>query len=200
VAFVRGSRTTTIATLLLAGALAGCGGGTGTGGNAAIELTKRLPTGAAAYTAVDLAAYKDAQGLPEDADPMSTAGLATVGQPPFDVFYPPVRGKTATVTANADIEEVSFHSPRLKALDAIDPGSVTAAATSQESDRNGEDSVAVFATSADTGEIGSQLGDLGYMDVRGVLEAPGRCRLASDPSGRAGRRPSGCAARPTRGR
>jgi hypothetical protein len=158
----------------MAGALAGCGGSGGGADNAAIELTKRLPPGAAAYEAIDLAAYKDAQGLPEDADPMSTAGLATAGQPPFNVFYPVIKAKTGVMQRSEDISKDSFSSPPLTALDAIDPGSVTAAATSQESDRDREESVAVFATSADTGEIGSRLGDLGYKDVRGVLEAPGR--------------------------
>jgi hypothetical protein len=53
---------------------------------------------------------------------------------------------------------------------AIDPGAITVAAKRQtRGSGKGYANLAAFATAADTGEVGSALGDLGYRDVDGIL-------------------------------
>lgn len=136
---------------IVIGALSLCLGVAGCGGgggtSSAVELTKRLPAGAPSYRVVDLTTLRADLGLPEDADPLA-GDLALITTPVL-----------GTVPGVAGTEVAA----------ALDLGLATAAATAA-------DSVTVLATQADTGDIGSSLGDLGFEDRGGILERPGAAR------------------------
>jgi hypothetical protein len=147
---VRGLGSVIAATAVLA-VLAGCGAGGG-GGNDAVELTKRLPRDAASYTATDLAAVRSDLDLPED-DPGRQGVLN-----PF-IYGPSLSG---------------FYGAGQKAYEAIDFGAVSGSASaSVQGDSEQPIDVTLLATSQDTGEIGSELGDGGFTDEGGILVAPG---------------------------
>lgn len=169
-ASVRTRRTITTAAALLAGTLAGCGGDGGS--NDAVELTKRLPTHAIGYTALDLAALKSDLGLPDDADPLSAPRLRGTAYSALAGLMPPLRRRIEVVRPGEDISSEPLKAPRAKILDSLDPGLITAVATSQRGKAGGGSGVTVLATSEDIGEIGSALGDLGFRDRGGVLEDP----------------------------
>lgn len=135
----------------LAALLAGCGGGSGGGDNTAVALTEWLPVGAPGYTAVDLAALREDLGGEEDLDPFSAplgsnllgaASLATDG----------LRDSAGAPASRELLRILRF-------------GEATSIAESRDS----ESPVTAIATSADTGEIGSDLGDAGYRDRGGIL-------------------------------
>lgn len=114
-------------------------GGGAGGGDDAVALSRWLPAGADSYTAVDLTAFREGLDLPEDADATGRE-LAPYSGPAL-----------APVFAARD----------RKVLSALEPGALTAIASDGE--------VSAMATTADTGEIGSALGDLGFTDEGGVL-------------------------------
>ena len=143
-----------IATCALAVAtlLSACGGG-GSGGNA-VDLTKRLPHGADSYVVADLTKLREDLGLPEDADPLAPkAG----GDPAF------------TELAGPSFDALTRQLPAPGVLGALDLGAVRAAALAT----TGGEGVAVLSTDADTGDVGSNLGDLGYRDRGGILTGDG---------------------------
>lgn len=127
---------------LAVAALAGCGGGGGGGGNAAVSLTRWLPSNAPGYAAADLAALRDDLGLDEESDPLERPDNALAA------------------AAGAVLGPLALSLP-----DAVDLRFATEVATARE----GEGAITAIATSADTGEIGSALGDAGYRDRGGVL-------------------------------
>lgn len=150
------SLATIAVTLLAASALwAGCGGGGGTGGGAdgdAVELSRWLPADAGSYSAVDLMTFRKELDLADDADatgvdlaPYAAPGLAPV-----------LAAREGALIA------------------ALEPGALTAIASSGGSVRPGDgDVLSAMATSADTGEIGSALGDMGFREEGGVLVREG---------------------------
>lgn len=129
------------AAICLGFVLSGCGSSGGTSN--AVDLTKRLAPDAPSYRVVDFTTLRVDLGLPEDADPL-TGDLAVLASPALGSL-PAVTGMPIAAT--------------------LDLGRATAAATATE-----RESVTVLSTEADTGDIGSALGDLGFVDRGGVLE------------------------------
>jgi hypothetical protein len=163
-------RFTAVGAALLALAVAGCGGGSGAGdGSDAAQLTKWLPPGSASYRAIDLTAFKDELGLPEDEDPWR-GRLGQQGAAPFAVLLPTVKPQESGIVETGEsIDGQTFNVPSTAILEAVGPESVTSAATSQSGSGAENVNMSVFATSGDTDEIGSALGDLGYRYDGGVL-------------------------------
>jgi hypothetical protein len=165
-----GIRRALIAALAAAALLAGCGGGGGGGTSDAVDLTKWLPDDATSYRVADVSGIKEDLGLPEDANPVDPlkdetqdAALQIIG-----IFIPPV---SATIPAGTKPPEV----PRFRdmpLLNAIDPAAVTAAASAILGPGPDIPRTVVLETTADTGEVGSALGDLGYTDDGGILVPP----------------------------
>ena len=120
-------RITATAGAALALAVAGCGGGGGDErGNDLAQLTKWLPPGGAGYRAIDLAAFKDQLGLPEDEDPWR-GRLGEQGAAPFAVLLPTVKRQkaaTETVRTGESIDDKAFKSPSTAILEAVGPESV----------------------------------------------------------------------------
>lgn len=142
----------------------GCGGGE-SGGNGAVALTKRLSPDLG-YAVADLTAAREALGLPEDADPLARD---EGGRSPF---LPLVQEPFGSLGASIG---------RTPVTDVVDPALVRGVAT--DLPRAGSEPVTVVRTDADTGEIGSSLGDLGYAERGGILELP-RGLTEAAPSGR----------------
>ena len=122
-------------------AVAGCGGSDG-GEGAAVDLTKRLPADADFYSTVDLGALRQGLDLPDDADPLDGDLLSFSG--PLGIL-------------------AQFGDPDV--TEALELPQAFALATAVTADGP----VTAIATHADTGEIGSTLGDLGFEDQGGVL-------------------------------
>lgn len=145
---------------LTAALLAGCGGDdTDPATSGAVDLTRWLPKDAVTYTAIDIAAYKEELDLPEDADVerVSALGVGVLG--PFgSLLAKPPALEPSTVPGDGPLRFGAV-------LNAVDTSAVTSAAASDSSGFT----MTVMATSADVGEIGSRLGDLGYRDMGGVL-------------------------------
>jgi hypothetical protein len=129
----------------LAAAASGCGGGAGSNGVA--ELTKRLSPQALTYDVADFTTLREDLGLDEEADPLDSEN---------DVLAA-AASRSLAVLAVPEIDPA--------VISALELGSARSAATS--SGPGGL--VTMIATDADTGEIGSALGDLGYSDAGGVL-------------------------------
>ncbi len=131
----------------------GCGGGGVVGGsddNAALPLTKWLPTDAETYTAVDLSALREDLELDEEEDPLDVSPTT-----PFALASDEALG--ALYEYGNDPSGSIFY--------ALDLGNATGLASSGQANSV----VTAVATSADTGEIGSALGDIGYRERDGVL-------------------------------
>jgi len=143
-------KTASIGALVVVLLIAGCGGGDG--GSEAIDLTKRLAPGGDFYAVVDVATLKQDLGLPEDADPLD---ITAESDPVAELVSPALSPLAGLV--DPEIAE------------ALDLGAVDAAAASSI----GSDGVTVISTTADTGEVGSALGDLGFEDRGGILEGDG---------------------------
>jgi len=131
----------------------GCGGGgSGPGGeNAAVPLSEWLPRDAPGYVAVDLAALREDLGDEEDLDPFSA--------PPGSTLY------VAATEATDGIRGPAGETGPTDLLRILSLGEATAIAEARDS----ESAITAIATSADTGEIGSDLGDAGFADRGGVL-------------------------------
>lgn len=130
---------------------AGCGGGSeGTGGNAGVELTKRLPDGESSYVAVDLDGLRDGTGLDADAE-----------------LFPPPEGAEPLVTFATGAAISGFFTAPLdpEVLTALDPGSASAIASS----RGDFDGLTVIATDADPEIVRGDLEKLGYDERDGIL-------------------------------
>nr|MBA2523333.1 hypothetical protein [Solirubrobacterales bacterium] len=140
--------------LMVVGAVAGCG--SSSGGSAAVALTKWLPPGADFYSAADLVSLREDLDLPEDADPLPSP--EPLGDPNASADFVELAR-----LALADLVELSAD-PRVIA--ALDLG--TARTIASSSDRSGF-ALTIVSTSADTGDIGSALGDLGFADHGGIL-------------------------------
>lgn len=136
-----------VGALLLILASMGCGGD-GDDGDA-VDLTKRLPAGADHYAVSDLAVLREDYDLPDDADPLSGNGGYDQGF--LELATRPLAGLLNT--------------PDPDVFAALDLGAVQAAALSS----GGGADVTVLATNADTGDVGSALGDLGFEDQGGIL-------------------------------
>lgn len=135
-----------IAVAALALAAGGCGGGAGSNGVA--ELTRNLSAEQDSYAVVDLAAMREDLGLDEESDPLTAAPsspLATGAEPAL-----------AGLLAGRRAGDANF---------ALGLDQATAVAASEGPDG----AVSVIQTDADTGEIGSALGDIGYEERGGVL-------------------------------
>jgi hypothetical protein len=165
-------RSVLLGALAMVALVAGCGGGGGGGSSDAVDLTKWLPRGTANYQALDFAAFKDALGLDEDADPRTNPKLDMISRPVLDDLLPE-SSERSVAPGLADAGAPGPNELSTALLDAIDPASITAAAVSRSEVGRVVVDTAVFATTADTGEIGSELGDLGYRDVDGILERGG---------------------------
>jgi hypothetical protein len=140
---------------------AGCGGGGG-GTSDAVDLTKWLPGDATSYRVADVSQLKEDLGLPEDANPVDPFKDQTqdAAMQILAIFLPAQQGAT---TGNP------FKTPL---VGAIDPPAITAAAEAALGTGPHSPRLAVLETTADTGEVGSALGDLGYTDVNGILVPP----------------------------
>lgn len=137
-------RAVPIALAALALTASGCGAGAGSNGVA--ELTKRLPPGAETYDVADFVALREDLGLGEETDPLkSDAGAIRVA----------ARSAMAALGEHSDP----------KVLAALELKLARSAATGDTP----AGPVTLIGTNADTGEIGSALGDLGYVDRGGVL-------------------------------
>jgi hypothetical protein len=123
--------------------------------NPAVALAERIPEGpVAAVTAVDLAAARDALGLPPDAAP--------IGASPDD------SGEELRFASVVGTAIPHLGQPRdVPVAEAIDPGEVTAAASSAFS---GPEAVTVLATEQPFDEIAASLEDAGYRREGEVLQ------------------------------
>ncbi|MFN8151867.1 MAG: hypothetical protein U0R24_12185 [Solirubrobacterales bacterium] len=151
---VRPLATIAVALLAASALWAGCGGDGGTGGGAdgdAVELSRWLPADAGSYSAVDLMTFRDDLDLADDAD-ATGEDLAPYAAPGL-----------APVFAAGDQDLIA----------ALEPGALTAIASSGGSARPDGAGLSAMATSADTGEIGSALGDMGFREEAGVLVREG---------------------------
>lgn len=151
---VRSALVTVIAATVLGAGALGCGGGSGPGGSPPVDLTKRLSPGADTYTVADLTGLRADLGLPEDADPFASAG---------DV------DRSFVELAGPSFAALTRRLPSPDLLAAVDLGAVRAAASAS----TGDEAVTALATDADTGDIGSNLGDLGFEDAGGILSKDG---------------------------
>lgn len=156
-----GMRKLLTAALAVVALIGGCGDDDNPVEGGGVGLTEWLPKDAVTYTAVDIAAYKEELDLPEDADPTSEPELEQVAVGPFSYLLPKSSLRLQTAQSGKPLRFEAV-------LEAVDPTPVTAAATSGSTGSEGA-GVAAFATTADEGEIGSRLGDLGYRDSGGVL-------------------------------
>jgi hypothetical protein len=163
-----GMRRAFPAALTAVALLAGCGGGGGGGTSDAVDLTKWLPSTTASFEALNLVAFKDALGLDEDADPRTNEQLDAVSEPIFSNLLPQAPDSWTGYRSDSRPTGV---------LEAVDPSSITAAASSDAEAEHTTGNTTVYATTEDTGEIGSRLGDLGYRDEGGVLEHPDSGKL-----------------------
>lgn len=147
------TRIIALALAVVAPLSGGCGGGgSGPGGeNAAVPLTEWLPRDAPGYVAVDLAALREDLGEEEDLDPFSA--------PPGSILHAAATEATDGMRGPAGEPEPT------ELLRILRLGEATAIAESRAS----ESAITAIATSADTGEIGSELGDAGFADSGGVL-------------------------------
>ncbi len=154
--------------------LAGCGGGDEPGGGGAVELTKWLPREARSYYVVDVSAVKEDLGLAEDAhpfDPLTDQTQDSVFQL-FALFMPPPEKTYSYVTANDPSDSKPQPLSEIPLMKAVDPSAVTAAAQGVYGRGSDAFTLVALRTTADTGEIGSALGDLGYTDSDGLLVPP----------------------------
>lgn len=146
---VRVRRHSICALIALAAVGSSCGGSGGGGGdNDGVALTEHLSTDADYYSAVDLTLLREDLDLPEDADPLA-GDLAPFGSIPLNPLL-----------------EVADTEVR----DALELPFAYAAAGADTEDGF----VGVIGTTADTGEVGSVLGDLGFRDQAGVLVNEGK--------------------------
>ena len=143
--------------LALSPGLAGCGEDTPSGGHDPVDLTRRLAPDAGEYVVADLARLRADLGLPEDADPL---GVQSAAEEFSGLGMRPLAGLLAAL-------------PSRDVTAALDLGAARAAAYSS----SGRDGVTALATDADTGDVGSDLGDLGYEDMGGILEQKGEPNL-----------------------
>lgn len=151
-----------IAVAALCSAALGCGGGNGPEGSGAVDLTKRLAADADTYTAADLTTLRDDFDLSEEAEPLQSGGVPAGF---VELAGPPFAGLTREQLASPDV------------LGALELGLVHDAASAT----NDGDSVTVLATDADTGDVGSNLGDLGYADSNGILSMDGQPSIRLEP-------------------